>query len=124
MTRVISALIAYLRTAGAPVYTQGCVPESAQPPYLTLTAPMGAFCATAMVTALCYCGGANANADRNALLDTLAALIPQSGHALLVQGGGLLVLYRGSGDFLSAYADPADPGIQVGRCAIEAHYYL
>ena len=77
-----------------------------------------------MITVLCYCAGGSANADRNALLDNLADMLPHSGYALTVYPRGLLVLYRGSGDYLTAYADPADPAIQVGRCAIEAHYYL
>ena len=78
-----------------------------------------------VLTAIVWCravSGLNVNAQRAAILDSIAAAIPEEG-TLVRLPGGMLALYRNSAGFQSYYDDPEDAAVIGGRTSYEIAFY-
>ena len=108
-------------------YEQGNVPSTATYPYITYEVAAGAMLGAGFLTAFVWVkktSGTDAQAERAAILDLIAAAIPDEGITLtLANGHGSIALYRNDAGFMSYYDDPTDTSILGGRISLEAHYY-
>ena len=108
-------------------YEQGNVPSAATYPYITYEAVDGAMLGAGFLTAFVWVqktSGTDAQAVRAAILDLIAAAIPDEGITLtLANGHGSIALYRNDAGFMSYYDDPTDTSVLGGRVSVEAHYY-
>lgn len=108
MTGFQKALVTLLEQTGLPVHLSGTVAPLPQFPYITLAVSAPAFSRDSLVTATAWLFGPTANFDRLQLADTVRSLIPESG-VMLRYDGGLSVIHRGSGDFVSLITDSTEP---------------
>jgi len=121
-----------------PAYEQGNVPETVPDPvtgnpiptpypYITYEVAQGAYFGATVLTAFVWVqktSGVDAQAVRAAILDLIAAAIPDEGITLTLTGGhGSIALYRNDAGFMSYYDDPTDTSVLGGRVSVEAHYY-
>ena len=132
MTAIHAALQAFwggFSYGGAviPAYESGNVPDSATLPYITYEVAAGAMLGAGFLTAFVWvknASGTDAQAKRAAILDLIAAAVPDEGITLTLTGGhGSIALYRNDAGFMSYYDDPADMSVLGGRISLEAHYY-
>ena len=96
-------------------------------PFITYEVAGGAMFGTGFLTAFVWVknvSGADSQAKRAAILDLIAAAIPDEGITLTLTGGhGSIALYRNDAGFTSYYDDPTDTSVLGGRVSVEAHYY-
>ena len=109
-----------------PAYLQGHVPEDAAFPYITFDVASGRAFATSVVTATVWCraeSGANVNAQRAAILDSIDRALPE-GDLRIDIPGGFVMLRRGSGDFHNYITDEDDKSVVGGvtRCELTAYH--
>ena len=132
MTAIHTALQAFwggfsYSGAAIPAYEQGNVPDGSALPYITYEVSSGAMLGTGFLTAFVWVlnvSGTDAQAKRAAILDLIAAAIPDEGIMLTLTGGhGSIALYRNNAGFMSYYDDPTDTSVLGGRVSLEAHYY-
>ena len=110
-----------------PAYEMGNVPDGAVLPYIAYEVASGAMLGAGFLTAFVWVentSGVDAQAVRAAILDLIAADIPDEGITLTLTGGhGSIALYRNDAGFMSYYDDPTDTSVLGGRISLEAHYY-
>ena len=109
-----------------PAYLSGHVPDGAVFPYITFDVARPDTMNKTVLTAFDWhqaASGVNVNAERAALLDQIAAAIPQEG-VKLPFGDGFAILERNTADFQTYYDDP-DPesGIVGGRTSYIARFF-
>jgi len=113
--------------AAIPAYPSDNVPDTAVYPYITYEVVEGAMLGAGFLTAFVWVqktSGVDAQAVRAAILDLIAAAIPDEGITLTLTGGhGSIALYRNDAGFMSYYDDPTDTSVLGGRVSVEAHYY-
>ena len=113
--------------AAIPAYETGNVPDGAVLPYITYEVASGAMLGAGFLTAFVWVknvSGADSQVKRAAILDLIAAAIPDEGITLTLTGGhGSIALYRNDAGFLSYYDDPTDMSVLGGRISVEAYYY-
>lgn len=130
MTDVHKALTAFWGSfsfggEAIPAYLSGHVPDGAAFPYITYEVADGSAMSRSVLTAIVWCravSGLNVNAQRAAILDSIAAAIPEGG-TLVRLPGGMLALYRNSAGFQSYYDDPEDAAVIGGRTSYEIAFY-
>ena len=130
MTDVHKALTAFWGSfsfgeEAIPAYLSGHVPDGAAFPYITYEVADGSAMSRSVLTAIVWCravSGLNVNAQRAAILDSIAAAIPEEG-TLVRLPGGMLALYRNSAGFQSYYDDPEDAAVIGGRTSYEVAFY-
>ena len=108
-----------------PAYLQGHVPENAAFPYITFDVAAGRAFATSVVTATVWCraeSGANVNAKRAEILDSIDMALPE-GDLRIDIPGGFVMLRRGSGDFHSYITDEDDKSVVGGITRCEMTVY-
>lgn len=136
ISAVHKALYDFWSALGIPVYLHGKVPQKngeivTSYPYMTISVAGGSDFSQDVLTVLCWhkndknaflwsCN--SANAERNKLLDKIAAAVPAEGVLLNLSGGGKLFLYRSDSSFQSFYDDPQDGSVIGSRTAIIAKY--
>ena len=131
MTGIHQALYAFwsqFSYGGSPIpaYLQGHVPEDAAFPYITFDVASGRAFATSVVTATVWCraeSGANVNAQRASIMDSIDRALPEADLRLDFQGG-FAMLRRGSGDFHSYITDEDDKSVVGGvtRCELTSYH--
>ena len=113
--------------ATIPAYETGNIPNNAVLPYITYEVASGTMLGAGFLTAFVWVqktSGTDAQAVRAAILDLIAAAIPDEGITLtLANGHGSIALYRNDAGFMSYYDDPTDTSVLGGRISLEAHYY-
>ncbi len=132
MTAIHAALQAFWAQfsyggSAIPAYETGNVPDGATLPYITYEVASGAMLGAGFLTAFVWIknvSGADSQAKRAAILDLIAAAIPDEGITLTLTGGhGSIALYRNDAGFMSYYGDPTDTSVLGGRVSVEVHYY-
>lgn len=131
MTDIVKALWDFwgqfeINGALVPVYQTGTVPDDAVFPYITFDPAQGDAMATLPLVATVWVRYSGENtapalAQRSALLEAVSRAIPYGGTRLPLPTGFLL-LYRGSGDFLTAITDDEDKTVLGGRVGYEVLY--
>lgn len=124
MTDVLQALYEFWHGTGFPAYLEGYVPDDAMLPYITYSAAQGAFFEEVeAVATLWTTGGMD---ECSAFLDEVMKLIPVSGKMITTKSGAI-VLFPGTGDFLTADdeldSDGSITGINFGRVAYRIQFY-
>ena len=126
MTGYHNALLDFWAQFGVPCFLSGNVPEDQPFPYITLDIVKPAALSTTVMTAYSWhrLGGATTQpmTERAALLDAIAAAIPES-DAIIRFDGGYAILRRNPADFQSYTADPDDKSVIGGRTSYEVTYY-
>lgn len=120
MQRYQRSLVSFLKEAGLPVYTLGQVPGGAAFPYITLACAYAPFAQSAGVTLTAWFLNDHAGCVR--LMDTLCAAIPQQG-ILLRYKGGMAMVHRAAGAFVTLVGDESDSRLVGGRMRLNVHLY-
>lgn len=119
----MAALYAFWARFGIPAYAEDQVPPTAELPYIRYTVTKAPAMDVAIMTAFNYHRQAlMGNVERAEMASRIADAIPQGGVKVPVEGGGFLILRRGS-DFQTLYQDPDDAGIIGIRTSVEVYYY-
>lgn len=126
MTNFHTALLEFWQQFGLPVFMQGNVPDDQPFPYLTIDVIRPAAMTATVLAAYSWHQRSEATpqpmAERAALLDRIAAAIPESG-CVLQFGGGHAVLHRNAAQFQSYEVDADDASVIAGRTSYELTYY-
>jgi hypothetical protein len=123
MRDIMAALFAFWSQFGIPAYAEDMVPPTAEVPYIRYTVSKAPAMNTSIMTAFNYHRQAlMGNVERAEMAARIAEAIPQGGVRVPVEGGGFLILRRGS-DFQTLYQDPEDAGVIGIRHNIEVYYY-
>ena len=122
MTETLRALQRFFASFGMAAYPAGTVPAGAALPLLIWEMAAGRFAAASQVTATAWFDGPDANILRAAFFDTLLDYVPEAG-VRLPAGDALIMLERGSGDFLTPVTDPAHPWLLGGRVRLTLRRY-
>lgn len=126
MTELNMALYKFWTSFGLPVWLQDTVPEEAVLPYITFQAVSGEAMSATILTATAWFRmpeEGSVNVQIAAVLDQIAAAVPNSGTMLRVGNKGYLMLYRNSGTFQSYVQDEEDKNVVGGRTSLEVHFY-
>ena len=126
MTDLKTAFYTFWSQFGIPAYLTDDVPTNAQLPYITYSVSMADFSGQTVQTAYVWCDREKpyGNAWRTQMMDRIQQAIPIKGCALPV-GGGFVILYRNTSDFLRDWQDPEDAnviGVRVSCIAQHYHY--
>ena len=122
MSAYQKALMDFLAQLGLPVHLTGLTPDASHFPYLTATVSSAAFSAQTLMTATAWFLGPDANQDRSALCDQLQQLVPECG-VQLRYAGGMAILHRAGGDFITLLTDGADPRALAARFRLMIRHY-
>lgn len=122
MKQYQKSVVTFLKQTGLPVYAAGRVPAGARFPYITLSTAYAPFAQAAALTATAWFCEEHAHDRCLDWLDALRAAIPEGG-TLLHYRGGLAVMHRSSGDFLTLVYDENDRRIIGGRARLTVHLY-
>ena len=122
MKQYQKSVVAFLRETGLPVYLSGQVPTGAGFPFITLTTAYAPFTQSAGITVTAWFRGENAHTRCVEMMDRLCAAIPQEG-TLLRYHGGMAVLHRAAGSFVTLVTDETDRRIIGGRMRLNVHLY-
>lgn len=123
MTEIMAALYAFWSQFGIPAYAEDMVPPTAQVPYIRYTVSKAPAMDSSIMTAFNYHSAKlMGNVERAELSGRIAKAIPQGGAKIPVEGGGYLILRRGS-DFQTLYQDPDDRDIIGIRTSVEVYFY-
>lgn len=122
MKQYQKSVVSFLKQTGLPVYMTGQVPGGAKFPYITLTCAYAPFAQTAALTATAWFCEEHAHARCLDLMDALCSAVPESG-ALLHYRGGMAVMHRASGDFITLVGDEQDRRIIGGRMRLTVNLY-
>ena len=118
-----------------PAFPAGRVPNGQPFPYFTFDVIQGAFFKTTIPTAFIWCqapldGSFNVQAQRAAIMDQVAAAIPEGGR-LLRFNGGAVILERNPSEFMRYYDPPEEGGespatepVIGGRISYEMRCYI
>ena len=119
------ALYAFWSGFGIPAYLRDSVPSNASYPYITYEAVQGAGITRTVLTATSWhLKAPDGDTERTALMDQIAAAIPEGGRILPVEGGGFVILYRNTSGFQSDYADEDDKSVIGGRTSYQINFYM
>ena len=116
------SVVAFLKETGLPVYITGQVPSGASFPFITLTTAYAPFAQSAGLTVTAWFRGEYAHTRCLETMDTLCAAIPEQG-TLLRYHGGMAVLRRAAGSFITLVGDENDRSIIGGRMRLNVHLY-
>jgi len=116
------SVVAYLRQTGLPVYLSGQVPTGAGFPFITLSCAYAPFAQSAGLTVTAWFRGENAHTRCVEMMDQLCAAIPEEG-TLLHFHGGMAVLRRAAGSFVTLVTDETDRRIIGARMRLNVHLY-
>lgn len=116
------SVVSFLKETGLPVYITGQVPKGASFPYITLTTAYAPFAQSAGLTVTAWFCEDHAHTRCVELMDELCAAIPESG-AMLRYHGGMAVLRRAAGSFITLVGDENDRRILGGRMRLNVHLY-
>lgn len=123
MTGLKQALQAFWGGFGVPAYLSDSVPSGAAYPYITYEAVQPAALGFTVLTATGWHSKApSGNLERTALMDSIAAAIPDEG-VLLPVDGGFLALYRNDSNFQSDVRDEDDDTVLGGRTSYVLRFY-
>lgn len=116
------SVVAFLRETGLPVYATGQVPSGAAFPFITLTTAYAPFAQSAGLTVTAWFRGEQAHTRCLEVMDALCAAIPEEGTLLRYQGG-MAVLRRAAGSFITLVNDEDDRSLLGGRMRLNVHLY-
>lgn len=124
MTDLHRTLYNFWASFGLPAWHQDTVPEEAPLPYITFQVASGEALSATILSATAWFRdeGQGVNAQIAAVLDQIAAAVPNSG-TVLKTADGYMALYRNSGTFQSYVQDETDKSVIGGRTALEVHFY-
>lgn len=122
MQAYLKAVVRFLRGFGVPVYAAGHLPRRIACPYMTYTPAYAPFAQQASVTVTLWHRGENALADCAAQMDQLLSSIPEGGR-ILRYPGGVAILCRGQGNFVTSAPDAADPFAVAGVLRLTVRIY-
>lgn len=122
MKQYQKSVVAFLKQTGLPVYTTGQVPSGAAFPFITLTTAYAPFAQSAGITVTAWFREEHAHTRCVEMLDALCAAIPEEG-VLLHYHGGMAVLRRAAGSFITLVNDETDRSILGGRMRLNVHLY-
>ena len=122
MTGFQQAMTALLTSLGLPVYLAGHIPGSAPFPYVSCTMGSAAFGGPVPITATAWFLGRAANTSRAALCDKARILIPEEGVKLAFDGG-MAVVRRAAGEFISLVTDATEPRSVGARIRLTVTLY-
>lgn len=124
MRDIMKALFEFWSQFGIPAYAEDMVPDNATVPYIRYTVPRGPLMGTSVAPAYNYHRAKlMGNAERAEMAERIAEAIPQGGAIVRVDGGGFLILRRGS-DFQTLYQDPDDRDIIGVRSNVEVTFFI
>lgn len=124
MKRLKKALYAFWSGFGIPAYLSDSVPHDAVYPYITYEVVSGAATSRTILTATAWHKKApQGNVERSAMLDQIAAAIPEGGRILPLDGGGFVILYRNDTNFQADTWDDDDDTILGGRTSYQINNY-
>ena len=116
------SVVSFLKETGLPVYITGQVPSGASFPFITLTTAYAPFAQSAGITVTAWFRGEHAHTRCLEMMDTLCAAIPEPG-TLLRYRGGMAMLRRAAGSFITLVGDENDRSIIGGRMRLNVHLY-
>ncbi|MBE5804931.1 MAG: hypothetical protein E7316_10530 [Clostridiales bacterium] len=116
------SVVAFLRETGLPVYISGQVPAGASFPFITLTTAYAPFAQSAGLTVTAWFREEHAHTRCVEMMDQLCSLIPEEG-VLLRYHGGVAVLRRAAGSFVTLVNDETDRQVIGGRMRLNVHLY-
>ena len=116
------SVVAFLKETGLPVYLSGQVPAGAAFPYITLTTAYAPFAQSAGLTVTAWFREDRAHTRCIELLDQLCAAIPEEG-TLLRYHGGMALLRRAAGSFITLTGDEQDRRVLGGKMRLNVHLY-
>lgn len=116
------SVVSFLKEMGLPVYITGQVPSGASFPFITLTTAYAPFAQSAGITVTAWFRGEHAHTRCLETMDTLCAAIPEPG-TLLRYRGGMAMLRRAAGSFITLVGDENDRSIIGGRMRLNVHLY-
>lgn len=122
MNACLKAVVSFLRGFGVPVYAAGRLPRRIACPYITYTPAYAPFAQQAGITLTLWHRGDHALADCTALADRILSALPEGG-LMLRHTGGITMLHRGQGHFVSAVPDAADPCAAACVLRLNARIY-
>lgn len=123
MTEIMEALYTFWSQFGVPAYAEDQVPDDAKLPYIRYSVAKAPLMGSSIMTAFNYHNARlMGNVERAALADQIAKAIPQGGVKWPLDGGGFLMMYRGT-DFQTLYKDPEDPNVIGIRNSVEVYFY-
>lgn len=124
MNKIMAALYAFWSQFGVPAYAEDMVPDDARVPYIRYTVAKAPAMDASVLTAFNYHSKKlMGNVERAELAGRIADAIPQGGAKIPVEGGGFLILRRGS-DFQTLYQDPDDADVIGIRTSVEVYFYV
>lgn len=124
MKNIMAALYGFWSQFGVPAYAEDMVPSTATVPYIRYTVAKAPAMEASVLTAYNYHSSRlMGNVERAELSGRIAKAIPQGGARIPVEGGGFLILRRGS-DFQTLYQDPDDPDVIGIRTSVEVYFYV
>ena len=116
------SVVAFLKQTGLPVYSTGQVPSGATFPFITLTTAYAPFAQSAGLTVTAWFREEHAHTRCVETMDALCATVPEEG-VLLHYHGGMAVLRRAAGSFITLVNDENDRSILGGRMCLNVHLY-
>lgn len=116
------SVVSFLKEQGLPVYLTGQVPRGASLPFMTLTCAYAPFAQSAGLTVTAWFLEENAHTRCIEMMDQLCSAIPESG-VLLRYHGGMAVLHRSAGSFVTLVRDENDSRLLGGRMRLNVHLY-
>ena len=123
MKRILTALSTFWSQFGIPAYAEDMVPDDAALPYIRYTVAKAPAMEATVLTAFNYHRRRlMGNVERAEVAERIANAIPQGGVRIPVEGGGFLILRRGS-DFQTLYQDPDDADVIGIRTSVEVYFY-
>lgn len=124
MTGIKKVLYTFWSQFGIPAYLKDCVPDDAQPDYITYSVTQPGLGGFAVLTAFnWHRKSESGNKARTEMMDKIATAIPVGGLLLSLPEGGYLMIYRNDADFQSDWQDDVDTDIIAGRTSYIVYYY-
>lgn len=123
MTGLKQVLYQFWSQFGVPAYLADCVPSNAVLPYITYEVIQPALNGEAVLTAFNWHErDADGNVQRSALMDDIAAAMPEGGLMLAVDNG-YVIIYRNDAGFQQDWQDDVDGDVIAGRTSYILQYY-
>ena len=123
MTGLKQVLYQFWSQFGVPAYLADCVPSEAVLPYITYEVIQPALRGEAVLTAFnWHRRSEDGNVERSALMDDIAAAMPEGGLMLAVDHG-YVIIYRNDAGFQQDWQDDVDGDVIAGRTSYVLQYY-
>lgn len=123
MTSLKQVLYQFWTQFGVPAYLADCVPSDAVLPYITYEVIQPALNGETVLTAFNWHErDADGNVQRSALMDDIAAAMPEGGLMLAVDHG-YVIIYRNDAGFQQDWQDDVDGDVIAGRTSYVLQYY-